>query len=165
MIQISKPIFKDLVKDINISNSFSNSELVATNSEVKHVYAMLYIEQTYNNFFITLTNVKGEVFMSMSGGVSGLRGTKRRTHMSAEIVATKFLDRFLARCSPVLPIMHITAVLRTKPNIIVNTILNVFIEGQMPFLQFVETRRIPHNGMRKRKIRRILSYKILNCFY
>jgi ribosomal protein S11 len=119
------------------------------------IYVYLYLTQTYNNFFLTLTDDKGSVIKSASGGFSHLRGTKRRTYTSAEIVATKFLEEFQTDFSTIISETRVVFIFQMKPNIILNTILNVLI-GSMAFSMFIEVLKIPHNRMRGRKVRRIL---------
>lgn len=138
----------------NKKNTLPKGDMLFKIEKDGYTYAILTITQTYNNFFITLTDMNGKVYKKSSGGSSGLRGTKRRTHTAAEIVATNFLTEFKDDFCTIWPDMRIIVLFRTKPNIIVNTILNILID-RMPFYLFLEARKIPHNGMRKRKIRRI----------
>lgn len=114
----------------------------------------MFLKQTYNNFFLTITDVRGNVILTFSGGAAGLRGTKRRTHTAAEFVAKKFVDIFTNRFLSKNPSIKIVCVLRMKPNLISNTILNTCNET-IPIELYVENLRIPHNGMRGKKLRRI----------
>ena len=121
-----------------------------------YTYAVFTIKQTYNNFFMTLTDLPGtQVYKKLSGGASGFRGTKRRTQAAAEIVAEQFLTEFLDDFCTIWNDMRIIVIFYGKPNIIVNTIIDV-LSDKLPFYLFFEAKKIPHNGMRKRKIRRIL---------
>lgn len=51
------------------------------------------IKHVYNNFFITASKTRryGRVLFSYSGGFSKLKGNKRRSYRSAEVVLEKFV--------------------------------------------------------------------------
>lgn len=120
-----------------------------------YTYSMLTITQTYNNFFLTLTDIVGsQVYKTMSGGASGFSGTKRRSQASAELVAKRFLAQFLYDFSTICRKMKIFVVYRERPTIITSIIIDILSE-KMPFCMFVENQKAPHNGMRARKLRRI----------
>lgn len=128
-----------------------------------YTHAFLQIKQTYNNFFITVTDIDGEVWQKMSGGASGFKGTKRRSAASAEIVAYKFIREFEEDFCTVFADMRITLVLRAKPDTITNIIIST-ISDVKPFYAIVERMKVPHNGLRRKKVRRILFFKIV-CYF
>lgn len=49
---------------------------------------MVYIQATFNNVIITLTNKQGQVISWASAGKAGFRGSKKNTPYAAQIAAT-----------------------------------------------------------------------------
>lgn len=145
------------MKVVNDFASGQSNAHVFPVQEDGYISLIFSIKQTYNNFFITLTDSSGGVLKHTSGGASKLRGAKRRTYISAEMVTTKFLDEFENDFSSILEVCQVVVFLRTKPNVITNTIIDK-CAGRFPIVQFVEIQKIPHNGMRGKKLRRLLFF-------
>ena len=108
-----------------------------------------YIQASYNNTIVTLTDPEGAVLSWSSAGSSGFKGTRKSTPYAA-LTATK------------------NAVM--KANIYGLKTVRVFIKGVgvgrdqalrglqaagLDDLSIIDTTPIPHNGCRKKKRRRI----------
>jgi small subunit ribosomal protein S11 len=50
---------------------------------------MAYVQATFNNVIVTLTNKKGQVISWSSAGKAGFRGSKKNTPYAAQIAATE----------------------------------------------------------------------------
>lgn len=114
----------------------------------------LWIRQTYNNIFLTVTSVRGKVRFVISGGFSKLRGNNRASHRSVEII-TKMLIRKLNRIRiKRLEFKTLAIFLTTPKNSITKSLLNLL--SFVPKVNFIASRlRIPHNGIRLKKLRRL----------
>lgn len=50
---------------------------------------MAYVQATFNNVIVTLTNKKGQVISWSSAGKAGFRGSKKNTPYAAQVAATE----------------------------------------------------------------------------
>ncbi len=111
--------------------------------------ANIYIQSTYNNTIVTLTDLKGDVVAGESAGAIGFKGPKKATPFAA----TKVVDSLVAKLGKIS--------LRE---------INVFIKGVgagreaairalasngLDILSIKDITPIPHNGCRPPKPRRV----------
>jgi small subunit ribosomal protein S11 len=111
--------------------------------------ANVYIQSSYNNTIVTVTDLNGEVVASESAGAVGFKGPKKATPFAA----TKVIDS----------LMNKTQRLMIKD-------VNVFVKGVgsgreaavralvangLEILSIRDITPIPHNGCRPRKARRV----------
>lgn len=111
--------------------------------------ANVYIQSSYNNTIVTVTDLNGEVVASESAGAVGFKGPKKATPFAA----TKVIDS----------LMNKTQRLMIKE-------VNVFVKGVgsgreaavralvangLEILLIKDITPIPHNGCRPRKARRV----------
>lgn len=109
----------------------------------------VYINSTYNNTTITLTNIKGDVLAWKTAGSVGFKGTKKGTSFAASRVARAIIE--------------VAQKLRIKD-------INVFIKGigggresavrsltgqGLEIVSIKDVTPIPHNGCRPKKVRRV----------
>lgn len=52
-------------------------------------FGLAYIQATFNNIIISLTNKEGQVIAWSSAGLAGFKGSKKNTPYAAQIAATK----------------------------------------------------------------------------
>jgi len=71
----------------NFKNSFHNKYY----SNHKY-YGIVTINICLNNTYITLTNLKGDVISTLSGGLLKIKGPKRSTNVASETIANKMVD-------------------------------------------------------------------------
>lgn len=122
----------------------------------------LHIRQNYNNIFITVTDDKGRVRFSVSGGFSKLRGSNRVSFRSIDIISKIVVDRLTTIKSSKFPFNNVNIFLITPPTQLVNLFLDSLTN--LSFIKFFVARlKIPHNGMRSKKLRRVL-YFLFRCF-
>lgn len=109
----------------------------------------VYINSTYNNTTITLTDIKGNVLAWRTAGSVGFKGTKKGTSFAASKVARAMID--------------IAQKLRIRD-------INVFVKGigggresalrslaghGLEVISIKDVTPIPHNGCRPKKVRRV----------
>lgn len=121
----------------------------------KFIFLNINISQTYNNFFINLSTKKGKVIFSISGGYSKLKGSKRKSIRSAEIISKIFINKIKALKNFANKSIKFSIILKSSPNPIVNTFINLIVPN-FNFFFFIELIKIPHNGLRGKLIRRVL---------
>jgi len=111
--------------------------------------ANVYIQSTYNNTIVTLTDLKGDVVAGESAGAIGFRGPKKATPFAATRVVASLVNK----------------VQKIRPKEV-----NVFVKGVgsgreaairalaangLDILSIKDVTPIPHNGCRPRKPRRV----------
>jgi small subunit ribosomal protein S11 len=111
--------------------------------------ANIYIQSTYNNTIVTITDLQGDVVAGESAGAIGFKGPKKATPFAA----TKVVDSLVAKLGK----------LTLKE-------INVFIKGVgagreaairalaangLDIVSIKDITPIPHNGCRPRKPRRV----------
>lgn len=122
---------------------------IRTKPSVKIEEGNVYINSSYNNTTITLTDIKGNVLAWRTAGSVGFKGTKKGTSFAASRVARAMAD--------------IAQKLRIKN-------INVFVKGigggresalrslaghGLEVISIKDVTPIPHNGCRPKKVRRV----------
>lgn len=108
-----------------------------------------YIQATYNNTIVTLTDQKGDVISWASAGGCGFRGAKKATPYAAQMIVKKAVDA--AKDSGLKEVsVYVKGVGSGRESAVralnANGINVTFIKDTTP---------IPHNGCRPRKPRRV----------
>ncbi|PIR91409.1 30S ribosomal protein S11 [bacterium (Candidatus Gribaldobacteria) CG_4_9_14_3_um_filter_36_15] len=122
---------------------------IQTKPSAKIQEGNVYINSSYNNTTITLTDIKGNVLAWKTAGSVGFKGAKKGTSFAASRVASAMAD--------------IAQKLRIKD-------INIFIKGigggresalrslaghGLEVISIRDVTPIPHNGCRPRKVRRV----------
>ena len=122
---------------------------IRTKPSAKTDEGNVYINSTYNNTTITLTDINGNVLAWRTAGSVGFKGTKKGTSFAASRVARAMVD--------------VAERLRIKN-------INVFIKGigggresairslaghGLEVISIKDVTPIPHNGCRPKKVRRV----------
>lgn len=108
-----------------------------------------YIQATFNNVIVTLTNKNGEVISWSSAGKMGFRGSKKNTPYAAQVAAqdatAKALEAGLRRVKVFVkgPGQGRESAIRTIHN------------GGIEVSEIVDVTPLPHNGCRPPKRRRV----------
>ena len=146
--RIIKKTEEELLKERDEIEKASKKE-IRTEPSVKIDEGNIYINSTYNNTTITLTNIKGDVLAWKTAGSVGFKGTKKGTSFAASRVARA--------------IVEVAQKLRIKD-------INVFIKGigggresavrsltgqGLEIVSIKDVTPIPHNGCRPKKVRRV----------
>jgi len=139
---------EELLKERDEVEKASKKE-IRTKPSAKIDEGNVYINSTYNNTTITLTNIKGDVLAWKTAGSVGFKGTKKGTSFAASRVARA--------------IVEVAQKLRIRD-------INVFIKGigggresavrsltgqGLEIISIKDVTPIPHNGCRPKKVRRV----------
>jgi small subunit ribosomal protein S11 len=110
---------------------------------------VLYVQSTYNNTLLTLTDKKGNVLGSSSSGASGFKGAKKGTPFAAakvgETLGTKAQDLGLKEVSVV-----VKGVGSGRESSI-----RGFISKGFSITSIKDETPVPHNGPKPKKPRRV----------
>lgn len=91
----------DEIKQPNVEETKSASTVVVVNKKKKKVskqvsHGNAYIQATYNNTIITLTDLNGEVLCWSSAGKVGYKGPKKATPYAASMVVKDMVGKITA---------------------------------------------------------------------
>jgi ribosomal protein S11 len=135
-------------------NSWKNPYWKKIPSIDKRFNICLWVRETYNNIFLTVTDNRGCVRASISGGFSKLRGNNRSSYRSVEIITRILLKKLNRIRIHRVPFKTLCVFLVTPKNGVISSLLEL-ISGA-PKLHMISSRiRIPHNGIRLKKLRRL----------
>jgi len=133
------------------ANNFLNHNKNDLNNRMKlKNRCFIYVHETRNNVFVTARNFFERTITSMSSGYSGFKGPSRNTSHAVEQLGIKF-GSFLNEKM----YTEFEYIARFKFS---RNVLSICNSLESCGLKFVRIRRIlrkPHNGMRKKKVRRV----------
>jgi ribosomal protein S11 len=112
----------------------------------------IYLNRSYTNIFITLTDLNDKVIICKTSGTSGLVGSKRRKNVPQAIEnIMKNLFSYLR----LYKISNIEIVLKIKINIFFHYLLKELTYYNINIIGYTVHRAIAFNGTKGRKLRRI----------
>lgn len=109
-----------------------------------------YIQATYNNTMVTLTDQKGDVLSWASAGASGFRGAKKATPYAAQIIVKKAVDKARDEYGLKEVSVYVKGVGSGRESAVRALNANGL---EINFIK--DTTPMPHNGCRPRKPRRV----------
>lgn len=140
---------KRIVKTGESAESEKKIGAVATVSKKKAEVGMLYVDSTYNNTKIVLTDVKGNVLATSSSGSIGFKGAKKGTPFAAakvgEIVGSK---------ASTMGMKEATVIVRGVGSGRESGIRG-FISKGINITSIKDVTPVPHNGPKPKKPRRV----------
>lgn len=110
---------------------------------------MAFIQASFNNIIVTLTNAKGQVVSWSSAGKSGFRGSKKNTPFAAQVAASD-----AARVAYEYG-MRTVEVFVKGPGSGRESAIRAIDGAGVKVLSIKDTTPIPHNGCRPPKRRRV----------
>jgi len=108
-----------------------------------------YIQSTFNNTFITLTDKKGNMFYWSSSGKVGFKGAKQGTPYAASVVANAVTEA--AKNAGVIKASIFIKGLGQGRDQALRTIVSAGFDID----EIKDTTPVPHNGPRAKKMRRV----------
>ena len=108
-----------------------------------------YINSTYNNTIITLTDMRGNVLTWVSAGNLGFKGTKKSTPFAASKVAEALAER--AKKIGVIKVWVIIKGIGSGRESALRSLAGRGLE----ILSIKDATPVPHNGCRPPKVRRV----------
>lgn len=109
----------------------------------------LYIQSTYNNTILSLTDEKGDVIISSSAGALGFKGAKKGTPFAASKVAELMADK-----AKMIGIKEVEVMIKGVGAGRESAIRSFAAKG-IDFMSIRDITPIPHNGPRPPKPRRV----------
>ncbi len=152
---------KPFVYNPNFKNFFKKSLKGGINLEIlklikSRLNYYLIIKQTTNNIFLTLTNIKGETKAVITGGFSKAKGKNRSSHHSIHIISKILLKKlYTFKRKKLFKLLCIFLV--TPKNSRIESLLRS-LSGFKKIAAVLGRIRVPHNGVRPKKLRRLLHF-------
>ena len=109
----------------------------------------VYINSTYNNTIITLTDMRGNALTGVSAGSLGFKGTKKSTPFAASKVAEALAER--AKKIGVVKVWVIIKGIGSGRESALRSLAGRGLE----ILSIKDATPVPHNGCRPPKVRRV----------
>ncbi len=110
---------------------------------------LLYIQSTYNNTILSLTDESGNVFISSSAGALGFKGAKKGTPFAASKVAEHMADK--AKMAGIKEVGIMVKGVGSGREAAIRS----FAAKGIDFTFIRDITPIPHNGPKPRKPRRV----------
>jgi small subunit ribosomal protein S11 len=108
-----------------------------------------YINASYNNTIITLTEPNGETISWASAGASGFKGTRKSTPYAAQVAAEKAVEK-----AKVFGLQKVHVFVKGVGTGREQSIRGLVASG-LDIISINDVTPIPHNGCRKKKQRRV----------
>lgn len=122
--------------------------------QINQNFGYIKIKPTFNNIFITLTDVDGNVLISKHAGLLEFKGSKKKTPYVASQVLKNLIDDIeKLNVNIQAYIVQVRGFIRSG---VINSVireLNVLNINNIFYLEYITTRT--HNGLRKKKKRRL----------
>nr|YP_002519570.1 ribosomal protein S11 [Keteleeria davidiana]YP_010149219.1 ribosomal protein S11 [Keteleeria fortunei]QQK54664.1 ribosomal protein S11 [Keteleeria davidiana var. calcarea]QQV70135.1 ribosomal protein S11 [Keteleeria fortunei]BAH11436.1 ribosomal protein S11 [Keteleeria davidiana]BCK60601.1 ribosomal protein S11 [Keteleeria davidiana] len=118
-------------------------------NEHRVLKGVIYVQASFNNTIVTVTDVRGQVFSWSSAGACGFKGTRRGTPFAAQTAAENVIRTLMDRG------MERVEVMISGPGRGRDTALRTIRRSGI-LLSFVrDVTPMPHNGCRPPKKRRV----------
>lgn len=112
-------------------------------------HGVIYILAGYNNTIVTISDPAGNVIASSSSGANGFKGTRKSTAYAAQVTAENAIEKALnygLRSADI----RVKGVGAGREQ----SIRGIQAKG-IDIVSIIDTTPVPHNGCRKRKVRRV----------
>ncbi|MBI4054633.1 MAG: 30S ribosomal protein S11 [Elusimicrobia bacterium] len=113
------------------------------------VFGRVYIQSSFNNTIVTITDERGDVLTWASAGSAGFKGTKKGTPFAAQVTAARVGRRALE-----LGVKQV-AVYVKGPGPGRDTAIRSLQSVGLRVVALKDVTPLPHNGCRPRKARRV----------
>jgi small subunit ribosomal protein S11 len=112
--------------------------------------ATIMLRETKNNIFATVVTVKNKVVFSTTAGVGGLRGPKRATPYSAELLGRRVARKLLSR-----RLSYVDVSLKSDLSHLLKAVFKGFALTSLKLATINDEIAVAHNGIRRKKARRV----------
>ncbi|MCX7677757.1 MAG: 30S ribosomal protein S11 [Spirochaetes bacterium] len=109
-----------------------------------------YIQATYNNTIITLTDMQGNVIAWASAGAEGFRGSRKSTPFAAQMAAKAAAQKAIDQAGLQSVEVHVKG-----PGIGREAAIRSLAQAGLTITKIKDVTPIPHNGCRPPKRRRV----------
>jgi small subunit ribosomal protein S11 len=140
---------KRIVKTEEKGDSGKALESAKKSSKKKVESGILYVQSTYNNTMVTLTDPRGDVLLASSAGAAGFKGAKKGTPFAAAKVGETLGEKAAA-----LGMKEIAVVVKGVGSGRESAIRG-FISKGINITKIQDETPVPHNGPKPKKPRRV----------
>jgi small subunit ribosomal protein S11 len=131
-------------------DSAAEAKAAATRASKKRLETgVLYVQSTYNNTRVLLTDKKGNAFFASSSGALGFRGAKKGTPFAAAKVAEVVGEK-----SKVVGLKNVDVIVKGVGSGRESAI-RAFVSKGFNITSIKDVTPVPHNGVKAKKARRI----------
>ena len=127
----------------------AKAKITKKRSKTPVVSGCIYIQSTFNNTIVTVTDEKGGAIASSSAGALGFKGAKKSTPYAAQLAVTNAMEKAKSRGFSK-AIVYVTGVGPGRDSA-VRALLNAGLEVSL----IKDTTPLAHNGCRAKKARRV----------
>lgn len=115
--------------------------------------AKIYLRKTWSNIFLTLTDLKNKVIICKTSGNCKISDSKRRKKiaMAIETIMKYLYDESISLFN----IKNIEIILKMRVRSHLYTLIKRLKYYKINILSIISRKKMAHNGIRKRKLRRI----------
>jgi small subunit ribosomal protein S11 len=146
--KIAKETAEEALKESEVVES-ALKKAVEVSAEKKLIRGKVFINASYNNTFISVTDEAGNVIAWASAGSLGFRGPKKATPFAAARVAEAVLEKLRKTGLEEVEI-YIRGIGGGRESAV-----RTFISKGLDVTLVKDVTPIPHNGPRPRKVRRV----------
>jgi len=141
---------QDALKEIeNLSSAQKKASAVQVSKSNRVEKARAYIQSSYNNTLLTITDSRGDVFAHSSSGALGFRGPKKATAYAASKVVEAVMDKVRK-----LGVREVAVFVRGIGSGR-EAAIRALVSHGLEITAIKDLTPIPHNGCRPRKVRRV----------
>ena len=131
-------------------NTAAEAKAAATKASKKRLESgVLYVQSTYNNTRVLLTDKKGNAFFSSSSGALGFKGAKKGTPFAAAKVSEVVGDK-----AKVTGLKNVDVIVKGVGSGRESAI-RAFVSKGFNITSIKDVTPVPHNGVKAKKARRI----------
>ena len=122
--------------------------------QINQNFGYIKIKPTFNNIFITLTDITGNVLISKHAGLLEFKGSKKKTpYVASQVLKDLMLDLEKLNINIQAFVVQVRGYIRSG---VVNSVIRQLSSlnlNNIFYLEYITTRT--HNGLRKKKKRRL----------
>jgi small subunit ribosomal protein S11 len=111
---------------------------------------MAYVQATYNNTIITLTDMQGNVISWASSGGEGFKGSRKSTPFAAQMAAKTAAQNAITNAG-----LQTVTVFVKGPGIGREAAVRSLFQAGLNITKIKDVTPVPHNGCRPKKRRRV----------
>nr|YP_010566668.1 ribosomal protein S11 [Medicago soleirolii]UZC32267.1 ribosomal protein S11 [Medicago soleirolii]UZC32343.1 ribosomal protein S11 [Medicago soleirolii] len=138
-----------MAKSIQKIGSRKNGRIGSRKHPRKIPKGVIYVQASFNNTIVTVTDVRGRVISWSSAGSCGFKGTRRGTPFAAQTTAANAIRTVVDQG------MQRAEVLIKGPGLGRDAALRAIIRSGLRFRFIRDVTPMPHNGCRAPKKRRV----------
>lgn len=111
--------------------------------------AKMYVLATFNNTLVSFTDLEGNIFVSLSSGAIGFKGTRKATPFAATVTTEKAIEK-----AKNLGVKEVEVYIK-GPGPGREAVLRAVRAANLKISLIADVTPIPHNGPRPKKKRRV----------